>query len=360
MTNITQTAKGWIPRGRFKGGMASRRAYAASFGTGGALVACAALLFVVSSAMVAFNGLPGDGSPLSPVTATAGSAASAASTPAASRLAAFGAAAVAAPAGVLAAGTARRVGGTRGAGLGRTPVTGGRGGAVASTPVRTTRGARRPVPGTPGVAVPGVGVPGVPVPGVPGGVCCGSGSVLGRVTGTVGQTVQTVSGTTGKTISSVGQTVGSTVTKVTGAVTAPVSPVSPVVGKTVSPVGSTIGRTVTGGRGGAVPGRRWAARSAPSGTSPSVAQSLSRRGQAASRKRYRGPPSRLRATGCELMPPARNLVNLNAVSKGYATRSVLRELTLGVSAGERIGIVGRNGEGKSTLLALIAGGADAR
>ena len=55
------------------------------------------------------------------------------------------------------------------------------------------------------------------------------------------------------------------------------------------------------------------------------------------------------------MPPARNLVNLNAVSKGYATRSVLRELTLGVSAGERIGIVGRNGEGKSTLLALIAG-----
>ncbi|MEA2144532.1 MAG: transport system ATP-binding/permease protein [Solirubrobacteraceae bacterium] len=55
------------------------------------------------------------------------------------------------------------------------------------------------------------------------------------------------------------------------------------------------------------------------------------------------------------MAPARNLVNLNAVSKGYATRSVLRELTLGVSAGDRVGIVGRNGEGKSTLLALIAG-----
>ena len=56
------------------------------------------------------------------------------------------------------------------------------------------------------------------------------------------------------------------------------------------------------------------------------------------------------------MAPARNLVNLNAVSKGYATRSVLREVTLGVSAGDRVGIVGGNGEGKSTLLALIAGG----
>jgi ATP-binding cassette subfamily F protein uup len=55
------------------------------------------------------------------------------------------------------------------------------------------------------------------------------------------------------------------------------------------------------------------------------------------------------------MAAPRNLVNLNAVQKGYASRSVLREVTLGVSAGERIGVVGRNGEGKSTLLRLIAG-----
>ena len=51
----------------------------------------------------------------------------------------------------------------------------------------------------------------------------------------------------------------------------------------------------------------------------------------------------------------RNLVNLNAVDKGYGSRSVLRDVTLGVSAGERIGVVGRNGDGKSTLLRLIAG-----
>ncbi len=55
------------------------------------------------------------------------------------------------------------------------------------------------------------------------------------------------------------------------------------------------------------------------------------------------------------MSAPRNLVNLNGVGKGYASRTVLREVTLGVSAGERIGVVGRNGEGKSTLLRLIAG-----
>jgi ATP-binding cassette subfamily F protein uup len=55
------------------------------------------------------------------------------------------------------------------------------------------------------------------------------------------------------------------------------------------------------------------------------------------------------------MSTVRNVVNLNAVRKGFASRSVLSDLTLGVAAGERIGVVGRNGEGKSTLLALIAG-----
>jgi ATP-binding cassette subfamily F protein uup len=55
------------------------------------------------------------------------------------------------------------------------------------------------------------------------------------------------------------------------------------------------------------------------------------------------------------MPAPRNLLNLKAVSKGYGSRSVLRELTLGVSAGARIGVVGQNGGGKSTLLRLIAG-----
>src|SRR3954453_21415644 len=54
-------------------------------------------------------------------------------------------------------------------------------------------------------------------------------------------------------------------------------------------------------------------------------------------------------------PPPRNLVNLKSVDKGYGSRSVLRDITLGISEGDRIGVVGRNGDGKSTLLKLIAG-----
>ncbi len=55
------------------------------------------------------------------------------------------------------------------------------------------------------------------------------------------------------------------------------------------------------------------------------------------------------------MAAARNLVNLKDVGKGFGSRPVLRDVTLGVSVGDRIGIVGRNGDGKSTLLRLVAG-----
>ncbi len=55
------------------------------------------------------------------------------------------------------------------------------------------------------------------------------------------------------------------------------------------------------------------------------------------------------------MPAPRNLVNLNAVEKSYGSRAVLHDITLGISSAERIGLVGQNGGGKSTLLRLIAG-----
>src|SRR3954449_13342466 len=54
------------------------------------------------------------------------------------------------------------------------------------------------------------------------------------------------------------------------------------------------------------------------------------------------------------MTPAHNLVNLKDVDKGFGSRSVLRGITLGIADGDRIGVVGRNGDGKSTLLRLIA------
>ncbi|MDT4916128.1 MAG: transport system ATP-binding/permease protein [Pseudonocardiales bacterium] len=50
-----------------------------------------------------------------------------------------------------------------------------------------------------------------------------------------------------------------------------------------------------------------------------------------------------------------NLVNLEGVGKAYGTTVVLDDVSLGVAAGERIGVVGRNGGGKTTLLRLILG-----
>jgi ATP-binding cassette subfamily F protein uup len=52
---------------------------------------------------------------------------------------------------------------------------------------------------------------------------------------------------------------------------------------------------------------------------------------------------------------ALNLVNLESVGKAYGTTTVLADVSLGVSDGERIGVVGRNGGGKTTLLRLITG-----
>jgi ATP-binding cassette subfamily F protein uup len=51
--------------------------------------------------------------------------------------------------------------------------------------------------------------------------------------------------------------------------------------------------------------------------------------------------------------PARNLVNLESVTKGYGTRVLLEDVSLGVAEGDRVGVVGRNGDGKSTLLRLL-------
>ena len=50
-----------------------------------------------------------------------------------------------------------------------------------------------------------------------------------------------------------------------------------------------------------------------------------------------------------------NLVNLEAAVKAYGPRVLLDGVSLGVSAGDRIGVVGRNGVGKTTLLAALAG-----
>ncbi|MEU4800811.1 ABC-F family ATP-binding cassette domain-containing protein [Actinosynnema sp. NPDC023587] len=50
-----------------------------------------------------------------------------------------------------------------------------------------------------------------------------------------------------------------------------------------------------------------------------------------------------------------NLVNLENVSKSFGVRPLLDEVSLGVGEGDRIGVVGLNGGGKTTLLEVLAG-----
>ena len=50
-----------------------------------------------------------------------------------------------------------------------------------------------------------------------------------------------------------------------------------------------------------------------------------------------------------------NLINLERVSKSYGVRPLLDNVSLGISVGERVGVVGRNGDGKTTLLEVMTG-----
>src|ERR1044072_9329705 len=49
-----------------------------------------------------------------------------------------------------------------------------------------------------------------------------------------------------------------------------------------------------------------------------------------------------------------NLGNVENVSEVYGTRALLDGISLGVSEGDRIGVVGRNGDGKTTLIRMLA------
>ena len=50
-----------------------------------------------------------------------------------------------------------------------------------------------------------------------------------------------------------------------------------------------------------------------------------------------------------------NILNVEKVTKGYGDRVLLDKVTLGINQGDKIGVIGVNGTGKSTILKIIAG-----
>ncbi len=55
-----------------------------------------------------------------------------------------------------------------------------------------------------------------------------------------------------------------------------------------------------------------------------------------------------------------NILNLENVSKTYMAKTVLDKVSIGIDDTDKIGVVGANGTGKSTLLAITAGVVEAQ
>ena len=50
-----------------------------------------------------------------------------------------------------------------------------------------------------------------------------------------------------------------------------------------------------------------------------------------------------------------NILNVERVTKGYGNRTLFEDITLGINDGDKIGVIGVNGTGKSTFLKIVAG-----
>ena len=50
-----------------------------------------------------------------------------------------------------------------------------------------------------------------------------------------------------------------------------------------------------------------------------------------------------------------NIINIEHISKIYGEKVIYEDASFGIQQGDKIGIVGINGTGKSTLLKMIAG-----
>ena len=50
-----------------------------------------------------------------------------------------------------------------------------------------------------------------------------------------------------------------------------------------------------------------------------------------------------------------NILNIEHISKVYGEKVIFDDISCGIQEGEKIGIIGINGTGKSTLLRILAG-----
>ena len=50
-----------------------------------------------------------------------------------------------------------------------------------------------------------------------------------------------------------------------------------------------------------------------------------------------------------------NLITLEHIRKSYSEKNLLKDVSLGINEGDKVGLIGVNGAGKSTFLKIVAG-----
>jgi hypothetical protein len=220
------------------GGLArATRAYLAGIGTSGSLLAGAAVMFILASAMVAFRGWPHVAAQPAPAEVVVSPrSATAPISPVARRLAFITAAPGPGGAGAPGAAGHALTGTGRIVGSGRRHATG--------TPTTIARRGG-------GATVPGAGAGGSSGSATCGTGSCGSNPAPNPIPGAtvprpVQQTVHQVVGTLGNVVGGVGTTLGSTVQRTTSTVGGAVGTLSPTVGGAVSTTGSGAAKAVNG------------------------------------------------------------------------------------------------------------------
>ena len=73
------------------------------------------------------------------------------------------------------------------------------------------------------------------------------------------------------------------------------------------------------------------------------------------RRNYRAATGHVTMVAAEADRAAKLLIEAEQISKSYGDRTIVKEVSLRVARGDRIGIVGPNGSGKTTLLNMLTG-----
>ncbi|PKR87517.1 elongation factor 3 [Pleomorphomonas diazotrophica] len=73
------------------------------------------------------------------------------------------------------------------------------------------------------------------------------------------------------------------------------------------------------------------------------------------KREHRGPQGAVKMAAAEAEASSKLVVEAKSISKSFGDRPIVRDFSIRVARGDRIGIVGPNGAGKTTLLRLLTG-----